>query len=101
MQSKPIIYNSTRKVHKDAINILDAGADIHVFGASWLPLFIEGSLIKRADIIGFDDKAARKQNLPIGLHATKVQGANGRTIILRGQHEVEKKSSNHTLLCTF
>ena len=89
------------KFIRKLLNILDAGADTHVFGASWLPLFIEGPLTKRADIIGFDDKAARKHNLPIGPHATKVKDTNNRTIILRGQHGVGNRSSNHTLLCTF
>lgn len=46
---------------------------MHVLGMVWLPLFTEDANTPKVDIIGFDDKAARKYNLPIGLHATKVR----------------------------
>ena len=56
--------------------ITDGGADTHVFGRAWIPLFSEGPHTPKADIIGFDDKAARKHGLPIGPHATKVKDRN-------------------------
>ena len=40
--------------------IVDGGSDTHVFGCSWLPLFLVGPHTKKADIIGFDVMAARK-----------------------------------------
>ena len=55
----------------------------------------------RADVIGFDDDAARKHNLPIGSYATKVIDNNGREIIMYAAHAVENESSDHTLLCSF
>ena len=44
---------------------------------------------------------ARKQNLTIGPHATKVKDNRRRTIILRASHGVSNNSVNHTLLCAF
>ena len=47
--------------HKNkSLCIVDGGADTHVFGYSWLPLFTVGPHIKKADIICFDEMAARK-----------------------------------------
>ena len=68
---------------------------------TWLPLFNEDASTPKADIIGFDDKAARKYNLPIGPHATKVRDRNNRIIILRVQHGVSNNTTDHTLLCIF
>ena len=65
--------------HKNkSLCIVDGGADTHVFGYSWLPLFIVGPHTKKTDIIGFDGMAARKQNLPIGPHVTNVKDNKGR-----------------------
>ena len=83
------------------LNIIDGGADTHVFGMAWLPLFKEGPNTPRADIVGFDDKAVRKYGLPIGPHATKVKDRNGRYIILKARHGVSNSTAEHTLLCTF
>ena len=68
---------------KSPLSIIDGGADTHVLGMAWLPLFTEDAKTPKADIIGFDDKAARKYNLPIGPHATKARDRNNRIIILR------------------
>lgn len=81
--------------------ITDWVEDSHVFGRAWIPLFSEGPNTPKADIIGFDDKAARKHGLPIGPHATKVKGRSNRYIILRVLYGVSNETSDHTLLCTF
>ena len=86
---------------KSPLSIIDGGADTHVLGMAWVPLFTEDAKTPKADIIGFDDKAARKYNLPIGPHATKTRDRNNRIIILRAQHGVSNKTAEHTLLCTF
>ena len=41
-------------------NIIDEVDDTYIFGSSWIPLFEEGILKKRVDIIGFDDNAKIK-----------------------------------------
>ena len=51
--------------HKNkSLCIINEGADTHVFGYSWLPLFTVGPHTKKADIIGFDEMAARKHTYP-------------------------------------
>ena len=54
------------------LNIMDAGADTHVVGNTWKPLFEITELTPRADVIGFDTNAACKKGLPIGAYATKT-----------------------------
>ena len=86
---------------KSPLSIIDGGADTHVLGMAWLPLFTKHANTPKADIIGFDDKDGRKHNLPIGPHATKVRDRNNRLIILRVQHGISNNTAKHTLLCTF
>ena len=81
--------------------IVDAGADTHLFGQAWVALFEETANTPRADVVGFDEKVARKHGLPMGPHATKIQDTNGRWIIIRATHGVSNKTSPHTLLCTY
>ena len=85
----------------NGLNIMDAGADTHVVGNTWKPLFEITEMTPRADVIGFDTNAARKKGLPIGAYATKTNTSDGKSIILRVKHAVGNASSPHTLLCTF
>ena len=64
-------------------------------------MYTLGPHTPKADIIGFDDNADRKHNLPIGPYATKVKDTNGREIIMYEKHAVGNESSDHTLLCSF
>ena len=61
--TKANLYYIARLVqHKSkSLCILHEGADTRVFGYSWLPLFTVGPHTKKADIIGFDEMAARKK----------------------------------------
>ena len=44
---------------------MDSGADTHIFGKGWLPLFEKGPHTLTADLIGFDSVYTKKQNFPI------------------------------------
>ena len=83
------------------LSIIDGGADTYVVGKSWMPMYILGPQTPKADVIGFDDNAARKHNLPIGPYATNVKDTNGKEIIMYAKHAVGNESSDHTLLCSF
>ena len=67
---------------RKALSILDSGADTHVFGTGWIPLFVRGPHTQTVDFIGFDNVHARKHGLPIGPHAALVKTATGKRIIL-------------------
>ena len=96
-------YIARLSIHgnKKSLAIMDSGADTHVFGKGWLPLFQKGPHTPTADLIGFDSVYAKKQNLPIGPHAALVRTENGDLIILRAEHGVSNPTANHTLLSTF
>ena len=98
-----IEYIARLSIHggKKSLAIMDSGADTHVFGKGWLPLFEKGPHMPTADLIGFDSLYAKKQNLPIGPHAALVRTENGDLIILRAEHGVSNPTANHTLLSTF
>lgn len=81
--------------------ITDGRAYTYLFRRAWIRLFSEGPNTPKGDIIGFDDKAARKHGLPIGTHATKDKNRNNWYIILIALHGVSNKTSDHTLLFTF
>ena len=67
-------YIARLACHKNkSLCIVDGRKYTYVFGYSWLPLFTVGPHTKKSNIIGFDEMAARKKNLPIGPHATKVK----------------------------
>ena len=82
------------------LSIIDGGADTHVLGNSWLKLFKVNKNTPLADVIGFDSQAARKHNLPIGPHATKISDSKGREITLITKYGVGNPSSKYTLLCS-
>ena len=86
---------------KKSLAIMDSGADIHVFGKGWFPLFEKGPYTPKADLIGFDSVYAKKQGLPIGPHAAPGKTNKGEVIILRAEHGVSNPTANHTLLSTF
>ena len=80
---------------------MDSGADTHVFGTGWIPLFVQGPHTPTVNLIGFDNVHARKHGLPIGPHATLARISTGKRIILRAEHGVSNPSANHTLLCSY
>ena len=86
---------------KRGFNIVDGGADTHVVGNTWKPLYQVDNTTPRADVIGFDSNAARKKGLPIGAYATKTTTDQGKEVILRAKHAVGNSSSSHSLLCTY
>jgi len=82
--------------------ITDGGADSHVGGKAWLPLTpLSGPTVKFANVIGFDEQAARKNNLPIIAAVTLAETKDGKTIMLRAKHLIYNSPSNHTLLANF
>ena len=95
------ITRLSRKEKNKSLTIVDSGADTHVFGYGWTPLFIQNDHTRLADLIGFDESYAKKRGLPIGPHAALVKLNNGKRIILRAEHGVSNPSANHTLLCAF
>ena len=51
---------------KKYLSIIDGGADTHVVGKAWRHMYSLTPSTPKADVIGFDDNAARKYNLPSG-----------------------------------
>ena len=91
------LFNKLNK----GLNIADAGADTHVVGNTWKPLFEVNDSTPRANVIGFDTNASPRKDLPIGAYVTKTVTSTGREIILRAKHAVSNATSPHTLLCTY
>ena len=86
---------------REPIVIVDSGADTHIGGKHWLPLTpLEGPLVRRANVVGFDDDAS-KSGLPIIEAVTKVVLHSGETVLLRAKHLVYNNTSSHTLLSTY
>ena len=86
---------------KRGFNIADGGADTHVLGNTWKPLYSIDDNTPRADVIDFDSNATCKKGLPIGSYATKTTTDQGKEVILRATHAVGNSSSSHSLLCTY
>ena len=80
---------------------MDSGADTHVFGKGWIPLFEQGVHTPTADLIGFDEVHARKKELPIGPHTALVKTIDEKYVILRADHGVSNPTAKHILLCSF
>ena len=80
----------------------DGGADSIVAGRHFLPLTpLLGPGVKRANVRGFDDQAAKKLGLPIGTAITKTVTSSGEEIILRAKHAVLNVTSPHSLLSNY
>jgi hypothetical protein len=58
--------------------ISNVGADTTIFGDGWVVI---GFSHRRANLIGFDRKAAKKKNLPICLAITIVKTPNGKVLL--------------------
>ena len=66
--------------------IIDGGADSHIGGRTWLPLTpLSGPLVKYANVIGFDEKSAKKLGLPIIQAVTKVILPNRERMLLHAK----------------
>jgi hypothetical protein len=79
--------------------ISDAGADATIVGDGW---YIDTYMSHRkANVVGFDEKVARKNGLPIVCAYTTVVLPDGRRILLRAHEVVYNKGSQFTLLSEF
>ena len=67
------IARLSRQDQGKSLAIIDSGADTHVFGKGWIPLFEHGVHTPTSDLIGFDEIHARKKGLPIGPHTALVK----------------------------
>jgi hypothetical protein len=79
--------------------ISDAGADATIIGDGWY--VDEFMLHRKANIIGFDEKVARKNGLPIVSAYTTVVLPDGRRVLLRAHEVVYNKGSAFTLLSEY
>ena len=92
-----IMMNQQEREH-DAM--ADGCANSHIGNLNdWLPLTpLVGPLVKHANVTGFDTEHARKNNLPIGVGATKTLDQNQQPVLLRATHITFNESSTMTLL---
>jgi hypothetical protein len=77
--------------------ISDVGADTTIFGDGWVVI---GFSRRRANLIGFDHKAAKKKNLPICSAITIVETPNGK-VLLKAHEGVRNKGSPISLLSEY
>jgi hypothetical protein len=71
-------------------------------GKHWLRLTpIEGPHVQHANVVSFNNQAARKNGLPIIAAITKSSNKNCDDIIIQLYHLVYNASSKHTLLLVF
>jgi hypothetical protein len=77
--------------------ISDLGADTTIFGDGWVVI---GFSHRRANLIGFDRKVAKKKNLPICLAITIVKTPNGK-VLLKAHEGVRNKGSPISLLSEY
>jgi hypothetical protein len=77
--------------------ISDVGADTTIFGDGWVVI---GFSRRRANLIGFDHKAAKKKNLPICSAVTIVKMPNGK-VLLKAHEGVQNKGSPISLLSEY
>jgi hypothetical protein len=77
--------------------ISDVGADTTIFGDGWVVI---GFSRRRANLIRFDRKAAKKKNLPICSAITVIETPNGK-VLLKAHEGVRKKGSPISLLSEY
>ena len=105
IRSNCIIVKDTTKlclqvqIHESLhVSIIDSGADTSVIGQGWE--VISEDPIRKARVVGFDQVAAVKQDLPIVSAITAVD-LESTTILLRIHEAVFNSSAQHTLLSEF
>ena len=59
------IMRLSRQEKNKSLAIIDSGADTHVFGCGWTPLFVQDNHTPLADLIGFDESCTKKRGLTI------------------------------------
>ena len=77
--------------------IMDNGADTSVIGKGWL---VVAYTQMKANIVGFDKKAAVKKGLPIVSAVTAVDIEN-KTVLLRIHEAVLNDAAHHSLMSEF
>ena len=82
--------------------IVDGGADTHVGGKAWLSLIdLNDPMVKKVNVVGFDEHTTKKIGLPVGIMVTKCILNSGETKFLRAKHMIVNQNSNHTLLAPY
>ena len=83
-------------MHKN--NVIDNGADTTVIGQGWKVL---AESPRKANVIGFDSKAAVKRNLPIVSAVAAVDLPNNKTMLVGVHESVSNATAPHSLLSDF
>ena len=82
--------------------ISNTGADSHVAGSAWLPLYDpKGPCVPKVNVVGYNEHTTRQNGLPVGPMCTKVQVQGEQTKFLHGYEMISNPSSNHTLVNPF
>ena len=90
------------QLQKEDTAMPDGCANTHIADRNWLPLTpLTGSLVKRANMTGFDDEHARMTGLPIGTGVTKCHDNEGNWVMLRATTAIFNSKSNLTLLSNY
>jgi hypothetical protein len=96
-------HNAMNILHlpeKYHISILDDGVvDTCVLGQGWEVLSVHNT--RRANVLGFDNEAAVKWNLPIVSAITAVDLPNGISVRLIVHEGIYNNTANHSLLSEF
>jgi hypothetical protein len=97
------LYNTSMNLlhlpEKYHISILDGGAGTCVLGQGWEVLSVHNT--RRANVVGFDYKAAVKRNLPIVSAITAVDLPDGISVLLIVHEAIYNDTANHSLLSEF
>jgi hypothetical protein len=81
------------------ISILDGCADTCVLGKGWEVLSVHNT--RRANVVGYDNEAAEKRNLPIVSAIPAVDLPDGISVILIVHEAIYNDTANHSLLSEF
>jgi hypothetical protein len=81
------------------ISILDGGVDTCILGQGWEVHSVHNT--RKANVVGFDQEAAVKRNLPIVSAITAIDLPNGISVILIVHEAIYNDTDNHSLLSKF
>jgi hypothetical protein len=81
------------------ISILDGGADTYILGQGWEVLSFHNT--RRVNVVGFDNEATVKRNLPIVSAITVVDLPDGISVLLIVHEAIYNDTANHSLLSEF
>jgi hypothetical protein len=91
-----ILLHLPEKYH---ISILDDGVDTCVLGQGWEVISFHNT--RRSKVVGFDNEAAVKRNVPIVNIITTVDLPYGTSVLLIVHEGIYNDTTNHSILSEF